>query len=88
MLDQLSGRLEPLGVILSVTAQAEEALAKAGFDPDYGARPLRRAIRAQVEDPAAELLLSGALPPGSTLTVEEAEGAVRLTPSPAPLPAG
>lgn len=88
MLDDLSKRLTALGVTLEVTPQARETLTRAGFDPDYGARPLRRAIRAQVEDPAAELLLSGALPPGSALTVAEETGKVVLRPSPAALPAG
>ena len=71
MLDDLGSRLTALGVTLEVTPQAREALTRSGFDPDYGARPLRRAIRSQVEDPAAGLLLSGALPAGSALTVTE-----------------
>lgn len=88
MLDDLGQRLTALGVTLETTPQAREALTCAGFDPDYGARPLRRAIRAQVEDPAAGLLLSGELPAGSILTVAEEAGKVVLHPSPAPLPAG
>ena len=64
--------------------EALEALAGAGFDPDYGARPLRRAIRAQVEDPAAEALLSGALSPGDTARLTAREGVVLLERVPAP----
>ena len=87
MLGELSQRLAPLGVELAVTSEGEAALTRAGFDPDYGARPLRRAIRAQIEDPAAALLLSGELTAGSTLTVTAQEGQVELVPSPLALSA-
>ena len=53
-------------VVIAMGPTSEPA---AGFDPAYGARPLRRTIRAQVEDPLAELLLSGALGPGGTAVV-------------------
>ncbi len=86
MLATLSQRLSGLGVELTVTPQAEGVLTASGFDPDYGARPLRRAIRAQVEDPAAELLLSGALSAGDRLTVTAQDGRLLLLPSPAALP--
>jgi ATP-dependent Clp protease ATP-binding subunit ClpB len=54
-------------------------LAKAGFDPDYGARPLRRVIQRQVEDPLAMALLEGRYPAGSTVTVDEKDGVIVLT---------
>ena len=88
MLSALGERFAALGVELKVTPQACRFLSQAGFDPDYGARPLRRVIRSQVEDPAAELLLSGALPAGSMLTVEVQNGRLALLPSPAALSAG
>lgn len=88
MLGELSRRLEALGVELAVTEEGEAALTRAGFDPDYGARPLRRAIRAQVEDPAASLLLSGELTVGSTLTVTAEGEKILLLPSPLALSAG
>ncbi len=88
MLGELSQRLEALGVELAVTEEGEAVLTQAGFDPDYGARPLRRAIRAQVEDPAASLLLSGELTAGSTLTVTAENGCLTLLPSPLALSAG
>lgn len=50
LLEQVARRLEALGVELRYTDEAVDALARSGFDPDYGARPLRRAIRTQVED--------------------------------------
>lgn len=88
MLDDLSRRLAALGVSLSVAQEARQLLARSGFDPDYGARPLRRVIRAQIEDPAAELLLSGRLPSGSELTVTVQGEKLVLLPSSAALSAG
>lgn len=66
LLDQTGERLSALGVSLQVEEDAVRLLARAGSDRDYGARPLRRAIAAQVEDPAADLLLEGALCSGGT----------------------
>ena len=80
LLKQLQGRLEPLGVTLSLQPEAVEHLAKEGFDPDYGARPLRRTIRRQVEDPLAELLLSGSLSTGqqAELALVDGRPAIRV----------
>ena len=78
MLDQVASRLARLGVGLEVTDQAVDHLAKSGFDPAYGARPLRRAIRAQVEDPLAEHLLSGTLKAPAAAVVDMAEGALHI----------
>ena len=86
MLREVGKRLEGLGVTLEVTDQALDHLAKAGFDPDYGARPLRRAIRTQLEDPAASLILSGALPQGSRVKADAGPEGLILTPHP-PAPA-
>ena len=79
MLDTVGQRLEKLGVALRTGEEALDLLARDGFDPAYGARPLRRTIRAQVEDPAAELLLSGALEQGSALLADAREGKLALT---------
>ena len=78
MLEGVGQRLEKLGVPLRFTDKAVEALADKGFDPDYGARPLRRAIRAQVEDAAAEQLLSGALGEGCAALVDVDEGGLTV----------
>ena len=85
MLEGVAERMAALGISLKVTPAAVDALADAGFDPDYGARPLRRAIRSRVEDRAAELLLSGEAAPGSALEVDA--GADGLVLSPIVLPA-
>ena len=53
-------------------------LARQGSGREYGARPLRRAIAAQVEDPAADLLLSGTVKRGDTLRLTAREGQVRV----------
>ena len=86
MLADLRGRLQENGVELTVSEEAMQALCSEGFDPQYGARPLRRVIRSRVEDPAAELLLSGALTAGSTaeLVLENGEPVLK---SPASAPA-
>ena len=78
LLDQLAGRLREKGVDLQVTDGAVDHLAKAGWDPRYGARPLRRLIRNQVENPAAELLLRGELGERSVLKVEEEAGRLKI----------
>ena len=88
MLERVGERMQALGVTLRFTDGALEALAGLGFDPDYGARPLRRAIRTQVEEPAAEQLLSGALQAGDTALVDgTAEGGLYLTAQPAEIQA-
>lgn len=81
LLDRVGARLETLGVALEVTESALDLLAEKGFDPDYGARPLRRTIRAQVEDVAAEALLSGALTRGDLARLEVEKGQIQLTPA-------
>ena len=83
MLERVGERMKALGVTLRFTDRALETLAVQGFDPDYGARPLRRTIRAQVEDVAAEQLLSGALQAGDTALVDGAENGLRLYAQPA-----
>ena len=73
MLGTVSGRMEAMGIRLDVTDEAVAKLAKEGFDPQYGARPLRRAIQNYVEDAVAEKMLDGSLKEGDTacLTVED-----------------
>ena len=57
---------------------ALELLAQAGYDPENGARPLRRVLRTQVEDAAAEALLAGTLKPGSCAALRVEDGSVKL----------
>ena len=64
----------------SLSDALPELLAQKGLDPRYGARPLRRLIRNQVENPAAELLLREDIAPGETLYLEEKGGQLVLSP--------
>jgi ATP-dependent Clp protease ATP-binding subunit ClpB len=77
-LQGLRSRLAGRRLTLVVTRAAEVQLAHNGFDPDFGARPLRRVIQRQVEDPLALALLEGSYPEGSTVTVDERDGEVVL----------
>jgi ATP-dependent Clp protease ATP-binding subunit ClpB len=69
-LGKLRTRLAERRLSLVVTKAAEDWLARAGYDPDYGARPLRRLLQRNIEDPLALALLEGRYLEGSTVTVE------------------
>jgi len=69
-LDHLRSRLAERRLSLVVTPEAEKWLAHAGYDPDYGARPLRRVLQRQIEDPLALALLEGKYLEGATVTVD------------------
>ncbi|HLG67085.1 MAG TPA: ATP-dependent chaperone ClpB [Acidimicrobiales bacterium] len=77
-LGRLRTRMAERRLSLSVTPAAEAWLAHAGYDPAFGARPLRRVIQRQVEDPLALALLEGRYPEGSTVTVDVVDGAIVL----------
>ncbi|MGC8652970.1 MAG: ATP-dependent Clp protease ATP-binding subunit, partial [Candidatus Kryptoniota bacterium] len=68
--ESLRERLSALGVKLELTKQAKEFLAEKGFDPAFGARPLRRAIQRYLEDPLAEEMLKGTFVEGMTVSVK------------------
>ncbi|HWJ63323.1 MAG TPA: AAA family ATPase, partial [Acidimicrobiales bacterium] len=80
---QLAGlrqRLAARRITLTVTPEAEHALARDGFDPAFGARPLKRVIQREVGDALAVKLLDGSVTEGATVTVDaDAEGAITLT---------
>ena len=65
----LMDRLAKMDLHLDVSDQAIEELAKVGFDPVFGARPLKRAIQQRIENPLSKLLLEGKFPPKSTIDV-------------------
>lgn len=71
-LANLRKRLHEKDLRLEVSEQALNYLAEAGFDPVYGARPLKRAIQQSLENPLAQSLLLGDYPPGSTIYVDVA----------------
>ena len=69
-LDRLAKRLEERGLALTLTDAAKDQLAADGFDPIYGARPLRRLIERAVTNPLAKRLLSGDVGAGDAVTVD------------------
>jgi ATP-dependent Clp protease ATP-binding subunit ClpB len=70
----LEARLEKMDMKLEVTPQALAELAKAGFDPVFGARPLKRAIQQRIENPVAKLILEGKFGPKDVIPVGVADG--------------
>ncbi|QJC57047.1 Chaperone protein ClpB [Polaromonas vacuolata] len=66
----LQARLLSMDLTMEVSEAAIEELAKVGFDPVYGARPLKRAIQQRIENPLSKLLLEGKFPPKSTIPVD------------------
>ena len=78
LLDGVAGRFEALGLRLLVPEDTRRLLAALGYSERYGARPLRRVIQRRIVDPAAEMLLAGALKPGDTVTAACYEKEIRL----------
>ena len=79
MVQTVALRAAALGVHLTVTEEAIAKLAEAGYDPDYGARPLRRTVQTQLEDPLAEALLTGELSSGGEAeAIVDGEGHVAV----------
>jgi ATP-dependent Clp protease ATP-binding subunit ClpC len=81
LLDQSRARLTEQNVTLVFGDDLREFLMKEGFDPEFGARPLRRAIQTTVDDTLADALLSGAVKPGQTATLTVEDGKVKVAAS-------
>ncbi|GAB5348111.1 ATP-dependent chaperone ClpB [Alteriqipengyuania sp. 357] len=64
---------------LALTDAAKRWLGRVGYDPVYGARPLKRAVQRYVQDPLAERLLQGEVPDGSTVNIDEGDGELSIT---------
>jgi len=73
-LDYLRARLAQRDMQLDITAAALDKIAVAGFDPVFGARPLKRAIQTAIENPLARRILEGDFPPGSVIKVSHKGG--------------
>ena len=73
-LARLRERLAERGIALELTDEAKELIAEQGWDPTYGARPLKRAIQRSLENPLALRLLEGEFADGDTIRVEVADG--------------
>ncbi len=72
--DLIGKRLEERKIILELTDSAKELLAQTGFDPVYGARPLKRTIQHLVQDPLAMKILDGSVKEGDQITVDAKDG--------------
>ncbi len=84
MLEITGKRMAQQGITLLADDEAVTALAKDGFDPQYGARPLRRAIQNEVEDAVAEQMLEGKLQSGDTAHICLQDGKVTIEKAAAP----
>ncbi|TKI57933.1 ATP-dependent Clp protease ATP-binding subunit [Brevibacillus antibioticus] len=74
MTEDLRKRLKEQDIDFQLSEEAKKVLAKEGFDPAYGARPLRRAIQRHIEDNLSEELLKGTISKGDTVNIEAEEG--------------
>jgi len=83
LLGQFSGRLKTQDITLELTPEAIELLIDKGFDPQLGARPLKRAIQRLLEDPFAEYILKGQITPGSNVKVTRKEDRLDFVSGPA-----
>jgi ATP-dependent Clp protease ATP-binding subunit ClpC len=77
LLERTKRRLEPQGIEVEFTEAAVELLAQEGFDPEFGARPLRRTIQRRVDNDLSRMVLDGSLNPGDKVVVGAEES--RLT---------
>ncbi len=73
LMKQVGKRIRDLGMEIELTESAKELLAKKGYDPQYGARPLRRVITSMVEDRFSEAMLDGIVKPGHLAVIDAVE---------------
>jgi ATP-dependent Clp protease ATP-binding subunit ClpB len=78
-LKRLAKRIEERGLTVEISDQAKEVLAREGYDPAFGARPLKRALQREIIDPLAIRLLEGQFKPGDTVFVNAVNGKVELS---------
>jgi len=83
-LDRFQERLTDRELQLDVSTEARDFLGNVGYDPAFGARPLKRAIQKHLENPLAQELLAGTFQPGDTVKVTPADGALAFERVPAP----
>ena len=75
---EIVSRLQDLQIEAKVTDTAVDIIAKAGFDPEYGARPIRRAIQKQIEDILSEMMLKGDIQLGDKVTIGGRQGNINI----------
>ena len=89
LLDGVARLLAESRIGLEVTDAARANVAREGYDPQYGARPLRRAIQRSIENPLAKMLLAGEFSAGDTIRIDEREGSLafdKVAAAPVPEP--
>jgi ATP-dependent Clp protease ATP-binding subunit ClpC len=79
MLKTLENRLDKMNIKISFTDNAVSEIADKGFDENYGARPLRRAIQNEIEDPLSEQMLEGKVKDGAVVTCDFSDGQFTFT---------
>lgn len=79
MLKTLENRIDKMNIKISFTDNAISEIADKGFDENYGARPLRRAIQNEIEDPLSEQMLEGKVKDGAVVTCDFADGQFTFT---------
>lgn len=77
-INKVAQRLEEHNITLNATPAARELLAELGYDPEMGARPLRRVMQQKVEDVLSDALLAGEFDKGDTILVDVVEGEIKL----------
>ncbi|WP_309752330.1 ATP-dependent chaperone ClpB, partial [Novosphingobium sp.] len=75
---RVAGLLKDRKITLDLTDAAKRWLGRVGYDPVYGARPLKRAVQRYLQDPLAEKLLAGKVPDGSAVKIDEGDGALTI----------
>ena len=82
MLNGLRKRVADLGLTLEISEAAKAVLVEKGYDPTYGARPLRRIIQSQIEDRFSEAMLDGVVAPGDIAFVDAEDGKISISKKP------
>ncbi|GGN41857.1 chaperone protein ClpB [Novosphingobium indicum] len=75
-IERVQKLLKDRKIVLELTDAAKRWLGRVGYDPVYGARPLKRAVQRYLQDPLAEKLLAGEVPDGSTVKIDDGDGAL------------
>jgi ATP-dependent Clp protease ATP-binding subunit ClpC len=78
MSQEIVDRVAQQGIKIKITPAAIDVVAKAGFDPEYGARPIRRALQTEIEDRLSEELLTGAIKVDDQVTIGASKGTITI----------
>jgi len=79
MLEEVRGLLKEQKIKLKVSEKVKETLAKKGYDPNYGARPLRRTIERLIENPISEKILAGKFKEGDCILIKEKDSKIKFS---------